>query len=146
MKFAEVVDPIDLEILDWPASAREFLALEAARYVSIEGSAVPQLRKEFSADLVARRVGEAALFSTVGGKVATFRKTPELIERLLPLLALDDWSIFHLNLHGETAKLIEGYDWGEGCCPVSLAGDLAQFASHLVEARVARPWTEDAGE
>ena len=141
--FEEVVDPIALEIVDWGAAAEALLSLESATYVCVEGSAVRQLRKDFSDSLVDRRVSEAALFSTLKSRVATFRKSPELVDRLVPLLSKDDWSIFHLNLHDAGSKLVEGYDWGMGCCPVSLAGTLRAQAAGLIAAGIAKPWPDE---
>lgn len=143
MRFDEVSDPVDLDILDWGQAANILLAVRDAEFVSVEGNAVPGLCRQFSGLRVKRRVGKAGIGFSLRPEVATFRKSPELVSTLLPLLTRCDWSIFHLNLHDAGTRVVQAYDWGEGCCPVSVASRLRDVVASLVESDVARPWPED---
>lgn len=143
-RFDEMGDSIDLAVLDWSAAAHSLLSIDDVTFISVEGEAVPELGRRLKTDEVDRRVGEAALLSTLRSRVATFRKTPAVVEALLPLLSAADYSVFHLNLHDDDTRLVQAYDWGAGCCPVSLDMRLRPVAESLVESGAAVVWEDDA--
>ena len=140
----EIDESIDLEVLDLGLAARLLLRCPGAAQITVEGNAVAELRTRLAGSVVPSPIDEAVIDSSdEESSAATFSLTEEVASAIEPLLALCDWSIFHVNLHTADEWLVEGYDWGEGCCPLRIAVAASSCAAALVEAGAARPWVSD---
>ena len=138
-----IEESIDLEVLDIGRAASLLLQCESATQITVEGNAVDELRDQLAPHVLPGLIDEAVIDSSdEQSSAATFRLNDDVTRAVEPLLALNDWSIFHVNLHTDSEWLIEGYDWGEGCCPLRIAVSAANCAESLMAAGAARPWAE----
>ena len=140
----EIGTSIDLEVVDLSLAARLLLRCPGATQITVEGNAVGDLRTRLAGSVLPTLIDEAVIDSSdEESSAATFSLTEEVARAIEPLLAACDWSIFHVNLHTSDEWLVEGYDWGEGCCPLRVALSASGCAASLVDASAARPWVSD---
>jgi len=139
----EIEESIDLEVLDIGRAASLLLQCESATQITVEGNAVDGLRDRLAPHILPGLIDEAVIDSSgEPSSAATFRLNDDVTRAIEPLLGLDDWSIFHVNLHTDSEWLIQGYDWGDGCCALRIAASAASCAESLVASGAARPWAD----